>query len=124
MQVKSIAECSKGSILQYFRSSLSYQLLLRSLFCLFLSGPFTQALLYIKYGLFYRKCSKIVVLNPDFVENTVDPDQMASDKAIWPEVIKLFHAQSQLSTKFQLLIKTKIPTNKEVSCIKSLRCCI
>ena len=34
-----------------------------------------------------------------------------------PEVIKLFHAQ--LSTKFQLLIKTKKPTNKEVSCFKS-----
>ena len=40
MQVKSIAECSKGrSILQYFRPSLSYQLLLRS-FCLFFEWPF------------------------------------------------------------------------------------
>ena len=29
MQFKSIAECSKGSILQYFRPSLSYQLSLR-----------------------------------------------------------------------------------------------
>ena len=38
MQVKSIAECSKGSILQYFRPSLSYHLSLRSLFCLLLSG--------------------------------------------------------------------------------------
>ena len=46
MQVKSIAECSKGSILQYFRPSLSHHLLLRSLFCLFLSGRFTQVLLY------------------------------------------------------------------------------
>ena len=46
MQVKSIAECSPWSILQYFRPSLSYQLLLRSLFCLFLSGRFTQVLLY------------------------------------------------------------------------------
>ena len=35
MQVKRIAECSKGSILQYFRPSLSYHLLLRSLLCLF-----------------------------------------------------------------------------------------
>ena len=35
MQVVSIAECSKGSILQYFRPSLSYHLSLRSLFCLF-----------------------------------------------------------------------------------------
>ena len=45
MQVKSIAECSKGSILQYFRPSLSYYLSIRSLFCLFLSGRFTQVLL-------------------------------------------------------------------------------
>ena len=37
MQVKSIAEwCSKGSILQDFRPSLSYYLPLRTLFCLFL----------------------------------------------------------------------------------------
>ena len=38
MQVKSIAECSKGSSLQYFRPSLSYHLSLVSVFCLFLSG--------------------------------------------------------------------------------------
>ena len=38
MQVKSIAECSKGSILQYFGPSLSYHMSLRPLFCLFLSG--------------------------------------------------------------------------------------
>ena len=46
MQVKSIAECS--SILQYFRPLLSYHLSLRPLFCLFLSGRFTQILLYSK----------------------------------------------------------------------------
>ena len=34
-----------GSILQYFRPSLSYQLSLRPLICLFLSGCFTQVLL-------------------------------------------------------------------------------
>ena len=33
-----------------------------------------------------------------------------------PEVIKLLSSSTQLSTKFQLLIKTKIQTNKEVSC--------
>ena len=48
MQDKSIAECSKGSILQYFWPSLSYQLSLRSLFCLLLSGRFTQVLLYLQ----------------------------------------------------------------------------
>ena len=47
MQVKSIAECPKGSILQYFRPSLNNQLPLRSLFYLFLSGRFTHVLLYI-----------------------------------------------------------------------------
>ena len=44
MQVKSIAE---WDILQYFRPSLSYYLSLRPLFCLFLSGRFTQVLLYL-----------------------------------------------------------------------------
>ena len=41
-----------------------------------------------------------------------------------PAVIKLFSCSTQLSTKFQLLINTKIATNKEVSCFKSLICCI
>ena len=41
MQAKSIAEYSKGSILQYFRPSLIYHLSLSFLFCLFLSGRFT-----------------------------------------------------------------------------------
>ena len=49
MLVKRIAECSKGSILQYFRPSLSYHLLLRCLFCLFLSGRLRQVLLYTKF---------------------------------------------------------------------------
>ena len=38
MQVKSIAECSPWSILQYFRPSLSYHLSLRSLICLLKTG--------------------------------------------------------------------------------------
>ena len=46
IQVKSIAECSNGSILQCFRPSFSYHLSFRSLFCLFLSCRFTQVLLY------------------------------------------------------------------------------
>ena len=35
MQVKSIAECSKGSILQYFQPTLSYHLSLRSFLSIF-----------------------------------------------------------------------------------------
>ena len=46
MQVKSIAEFSKGIILQYFLPSLCHHLSLRSLLCLFLSGRFRQVLLY------------------------------------------------------------------------------
>ena len=49
LQVKSIAECSRLSNLQYFWLSFSYQLLLRFLFCLFLSGRFTHVLLYLIY---------------------------------------------------------------------------
>ena len=48
MQVKSIAECSNASILQYFWPSLSFHLSLRPLLCLFLSGRLRQVLLYIQ----------------------------------------------------------------------------
>ena len=59
MQVKSIAECPKGSILQYFRPSLSYHLSLRYLFCLFLSGRLRQGLLYID-SLFYQQVQQLI----------------------------------------------------------------
>ena len=48
-------------------------------------------------------------------------------EAIWKpglRFIKLFSCSAQLSTKFQLLIKTKIRTNEEVYCFMSLRYCI
>ena len=47
MQIESIAECSKGSILEYFRPSLSYSLSLIPLFCLFWVGHVIQVLLYL-----------------------------------------------------------------------------
>ena len=65
MQVKSIAE-REGSILQYFGPSLSYHLSLRSLFCLFLSGGFSQILLYIdlaKYRVHVRDCERYHITN-------------------------------------------------------------
>ena len=37
---------NSASILRYFRPSLSYHLSIKSLFCLILSGRFTQVLLY------------------------------------------------------------------------------
>ena len=46
MQAKSIAECSNGSTLQYFRPSFSYHFPIRPLFCHFLSGCLRQVLLY------------------------------------------------------------------------------
>ena len=53
--------------------------------------------------------------------NSLDPDQAQQNIQSGPDAIKLFSFSTQLSMKFQLLIKTKIPTNEEVSCIKSLR---
>ena len=40
-----------------------------------------------------------------------------------PKVIKLFSCSTHLSMKFRLLINTNISTNKDVSRVKSLRCC-
>ena len=54
-------------ILQYFRPSLSYHWSLRSLFCLFLSGCFTQVLLYRITATYLNKNlqnSKAVLLHP------------------------------------------------------------
>ena len=73
MQVKSIKECSKGSILQFFQPSLSYHLSFKFLFCLFLSGPFTQVLL-------YYICLRLSLLAVTFFlqitfANSLDPDQ-------------------------------------------------
>ena len=63
---KSIAECSKGSILQYFRPSLSYHLSLRSLFCLFLSGRVTQVLLYIQSDNMFSYISTVLEKLSDY----------------------------------------------------------
>ena len=67
MQVKSIAECSKGSILQYFRPSLSYHLPsyhlpLRPLFCLVLSSRLIQVLLYLHGTVICSRTRKYSVL--------------------------------------------------------------
>ena len=48
------------------------------------------------------------------IQITGDPGDknQNSRKSIWPQgYIKLFPCSSQLSTKFQLLIKSKMPTN-------------
>ena len=62
MQVKSIAECSKGSIRQYFRPSLTYHLPLRPFFCLFLSGwPFYTVFTVPVTYVFYDEIRKIAI---------------------------------------------------------------
>ena len=48
MKVKSIAECSKGSILQYFLPTLSHIWSWEPIFCLLESGRFTQVLQYLQ----------------------------------------------------------------------------
>ena len=47
LKVKSIAECSTLSILQYFWSALSYNWSWKPIFGLFESGCFSQVLLYL-----------------------------------------------------------------------------
>ena len=59
MQVKSIAECSKRAF--FIRPALSYNLSLRPLFCLFLSGHLKQVLLHVKSTLI--SCADISLIN-------------------------------------------------------------
>ena len=61
-----------------------------------------------------------------FLSSTVHPQLVHGCVNIspGPKVIRLFSCSTQLSTKFRLLIKTKIPVNKNVFCCMSLRCCI
>ena len=57
MKVKSIAECSKGSIMQYFWPALSDNWSWKPIFGLFESGRFTQVLLYS-----WKNFSKMLIL--------------------------------------------------------------
>ena len=57
-----------------------------------------------------------------FLNDTVNVLKFEHFSLSGPEVIQLFSCSTQLSMKFQLLIKTKIPANKKGNC--SLRCCI
>ena len=66
MPVKSIVECSKGSILQYFQPSINYHLSTRPLFRLFLSCHLRQVLLYIH-------CVKNFLNMPKMYKLVLDP---------------------------------------------------
>ena len=60
MQVKSIAECSKGSILQYFGPSLSYQLSLRPLCLSIFECPFYTGCTVLVFNLCFG-CSRCLI---------------------------------------------------------------
>ena len=85
MQVKSIADCSKGSILQYFRPSLSYHLSLKALFCLFLSGRFTQVLLY-SLGDIFRRISRRITSRPSRIS---EQELSKSESPCCPDAIQV-----------------------------------
>ena len=57
MKVKSIAECSKGSILQYFLPALRDNWSRKPIFGLFESGSLTQVLLYMIFSILVIHCS-------------------------------------------------------------------
>ena len=72
MQVKSIAECSKG-ILQYFRSSLSYDLSLRSFF-FFFEWPLKTSFTVVPVILTSLCVLTIIMLKPDSASGKLDGD--------------------------------------------------
>ena len=52
------------------------------------------------------------------------PQRLALRWLARPRGYKTFSCSTQLSLKFQLLIKTKLPTNEEVSCLLFLSVCL
>ena len=100
MLVKSIAECSKWSILQYFRHSLSYHLSIRFLFCLFLSGRLRQVLLFIECSkiisntFIFPISNKMLVFRAEIpkmlfrIANRVDPDLHCLSRPFWKLVFQ------------------------------------
>ena len=54
--------------------------------------------------------------------NITTHKQSTQGAQIRPRVLKLFSCFTQLSMKFPLLLKTKIPKREEISCFKFLRC--
>ena len=76
----------------------------------------------LKVDFLAKTISRLNILGDGVCQNSQDKEMSINNSG--PKVIKLFSRSTQLSTKFQLLIKTEIPTNKEFSCFKSLQCCI
>ena len=74
------------------------------------------------FGVTHTMCGSFVFGN-DFVICSLYSfhfgNHLNEEERAGPKVIKLFSCSTQLSMKFQLLIRTKIQTNIEVSCFKS-----
>ena len=130
MQVKSIAECSKGSILQYFPPSLSYHLSLRPLFCLFLSGCFTVSYIFFTgypngfYCDFHREyfiCQFYPYLSkPQYInfENSVDSDQLTSELI---RIHSVFHWACKCMLIARVLQENCIKIEEECSTLNNNR---
>ena len=88
----------------------------------FEGGQLLQLLFPFKMDLLFT----LILSNMDMChfENSIEPEHLASEDVIRPRGYQTFSCSTQLSTKFQLLIKTKIPTNKEISFLKYIRFCI
>ena len=103
MQVKSIAKCSKGSILQYFRSALSYQLSLRPSFRLILSGRLRQVwLLSMRLKKLHKSASPTELYKLSFIPFVIAislmvyPSLSLTDRTLNREVCNLFSVFSFL----------------------------
>ena len=60
-------------------------------------------------------CCKALMSDEQVDRTTKDP---------WPRVIKLFFMFNSTENEISTAHKIKVPISKEVSCFKSLRCCI
>ena len=135
MQVKTFADCSKGSILQYFRPSLSYHLSLRFLFCLFLSGR-----LRIFYRIYYTSIreysqfyTKIIYLDQckftNGLEGSVDLIITGSLKisssgpTLFSEKIQPGLAEQGLKSEKYVQFSSMRYFILKIPCYKSIKCC-
>ena len=119
MQVKSIAECSKWSIPQYFRPSLSYQLSLRPLFCLFLRlycisiSDFTIIYWYnyiinsVSSSLWMKKCGSWHLGYKAFSCST---DMSIRELLLYGSRMSYIPRPCNMSKKFVLVINFKMPS--------------
>ena len=83
MKVKSIAECSLWSILQYFWPALSDNWSCKPIFGLFDSGCYTQVLLYIQISPalpIYYKSNKYHMITPHVYSEEEENKHIVSDQ--------------------------------------------